>query len=117
LAPNQPAGIPVFKSTVLYECFTCRDVSYRMCAWCPQRPEESVKSSGTGITDSYKLSCECWKPNPDPLDKQPVFWTSESSMRPQFTFFMICSVLLLMCICACVCVSICASWGGGEVVA
>jgi hypothetical protein len=29
-----------------------------MYTWGPPRPEEGIKSSGTGVTDSYKLAFE-----------------------------------------------------------
>lgn len=37
-----------------------------MCAWCPQRSEESVGSPGTGVMGSYKsckAPCGCWEPD------------------------------------------------------
>jgi hypothetical protein len=29
-----------------------------VCPWCPQRPEETIRSPGTGVTDDYEPSCK-----------------------------------------------------------
>ena len=39
-----------------------------------------VRSSGTGVTDSCELSCECWELNPGPPEEQPVLLTIELSL-------------------------------------
>lgn len=47
---------------------------------CPQKPEVGV---GPGIGFTGDVSCQpcwCWKPNPGPLDKQPVFLNMELSL-------------------------------------
>ena len=45
---------------------------YQVCAWCPQRPEEGIRSPGTGVKGGCKPPCECWELNLGPLKKQPV---------------------------------------------
>lgn len=37
-------------------CFVCMSV-HHFHAWCPPKPEESIRSPDTGLTDSYKLPC------------------------------------------------------------
>ena len=44
---------------------------------------EGVGSSGTGIVDSFELSCGWWKLNLRPLEEQPVLLSTESSLQPQ----------------------------------
>lgn len=34
--------------------------------------EEGVGSPGTGVTDSWELSCGCWEMNLNPLKEQPM---------------------------------------------
>ena len=43
---------------------------------------ESVRSFGTGITDSCELPCGHWQQNLDPLEEQPVF-LPEPSFQPR----------------------------------
>lgn len=52
---------------------TCMSMQH-MCVLCPQRPEEGVGSSGTGVTDGcVEPKCVCWNSNANPLEEQPVF--------------------------------------------
>jgi hypothetical protein len=53
------------------------------CIQCPQRPEEGVRSLGTGVRDSYELPCGCWELNLGPPEKQPVLLRAEPSFWPQ----------------------------------
>ena len=46
----------------------------------------SVRSSGTGVTNSCELTCGCWQLNLDPLEEQPVFLTTEPSLQPNIRF-------------------------------
>lgn len=39
-------------------------------AWCLQRPEVGVRSSGSGVTGGCEPSRGCWELNPGPLKKQ-----------------------------------------------
>lgn len=51
-----------------------------MWVWYLQRPEDSIRSPGTGVTDSCKLPCEYWESNPCLLVEQPVFLITELSL-------------------------------------
>jgi hypothetical protein len=53
---------------------------YHICAWCPGKPEEGVRFSGTGVTDSCELACGCWKLNSGFLGEQPMLLTTEPSL-------------------------------------
>ena len=44
---------------------------YCVLAWCWWRPEEAIRSPGTGVTDGCEQLCGCWDSNPNPLKKQP----------------------------------------------
>ncbi|KAL6034338.1 hypothetical protein STEG23_034958 [Scotinomys teguina] len=48
-----------------------------MHAWCPKKPEEGIRSLGTGITDSYAVPRGCWESNLDPLALQTVLFSIE----------------------------------------
>lgn len=48
-----------------------------------QMPEESLRYSGTGITNICQLSWELWDPNADPVQEQEVLLTLEVSLLPQ----------------------------------
>lgn len=63
----------------MHGCFACMHV-YGMCVQCPQEPEESVKSSGIGITGVCELLCRCWEPNSGPPQGQQVILTVELSL-------------------------------------
>jgi hypothetical protein len=43
-----------------------------VCAWCPWRPEEGVRFSESGVTDSSQPLCGCWDSNPGSLEDQLV---------------------------------------------
>ena len=53
-------------------------------AWCPWRPEEGVRSTGTGIADGYGVPRRYREPNPGPLQEQQVFLTT---FKIVFIFF------------------------------
>lgn len=63
---------------------------------CPQTPEESVGSPGTGATEACEPPSECWEQNPGPLKEQLVPLTAEPSpqtlppFKIYFFFFFIC---------------------------
>jgi hypothetical protein len=57
-----------------------------MCVLCPWNPEESVGSPGT-VTDGCELPCKGWESNLGPLEKEPVFSTSKSSLKSSFVLF------------------------------
>lgn len=50
------------------KCFACVCI-YAPYAWCLNRLEESAKSPGTGVTDSYDAPCGCWGVNSNPLQE------------------------------------------------
>lgn len=54
----------------------CVNVYHVLVFWCLQRLEESTGSLGTGDTDS----CECWEPNPGPLQKQQTLLSTDPSL-------------------------------------
>lgn len=43
---------------------------------------KTVRSPGTGVTDSHKLPCGGWELNLSSLEEQPVLVTVESSLEP-----------------------------------
>jgi hypothetical protein len=45
--------------------------------WCFIHLCEGVKSSGTGITNSWELPCGCWELNLGPLEEQLMLLTPE----------------------------------------
>jgi hypothetical protein len=57
-------------------CFACVYVCVMVSDRCP----------GTGVTDSGELPCGSWELNLDPLEKQSVLLTSESSLQPTLKF-------------------------------
>lgn len=60
---------------------------HHVCAWCPQRSEESVGipwNWSTGVVDSYKsckAPCGCWEPDLGLLQEQ-VLMTAELALHP-----------------------------------
>lgn len=49
---------------------------YYVHAWCPRRPEEGVRSPGTGVTGGCEPPCGCWQPH-SPLQELQVLWADE----------------------------------------
>ena len=48
-----------------------------------QKPEEGVRSPGTGVIDSCEPPCVCWESNLGPVEKQPVlFFMGLSLLSP-----------------------------------
>jgi hypothetical protein len=60
---------------VLFACLCA------MCVQCCGRPQEGIRSLGTGVIDGCELSCGCWELNPGPLKEQSVFLTAELSLQ------------------------------------
>ena len=57
--------------------------------WCPQRPDNELRSPRAGVTDSCEPLCGCWELNLGPLVKQPVLLTTKLSLQPPIgTVFM-----------------------------
>ncbi|EDL03328.1 mCG1026209, isoform CRA_a [Mus musculus] len=50
-----------------------------MCVLCLSRPEEGVRSPGTGVTDRRELPYGCRELNLDPLEEPPALLTTEPS--------------------------------------
>lgn len=65
-----------FSLLVCYLCawVFCLHVIFVTCVLCPRRPEDSVRSPVTGVTDSCEPPCGCW-------EEQGMFLT-EPSLQP-----------------------------------
>lgn len=48
-------------------------------SWCPWKPDEGVRSFGTGVTTVNNNAH--WELNPGSLQEQPVLITAESSLH------------------------------------
>lgn len=49
-----------------------------VCLVSTEAKKEGTTSSGTGVTNSYELSGDCWESNPGSPEELPVHLTSES---------------------------------------
>ena len=45
---------------------TCMSVCF-MCAWCPWRPEEGIRTPETEVINDFKLPYGWWEPKTGPL--------------------------------------------------
>ena len=61
--------------------FSVQMSRHHMQAWSTERPEESVRFPGMGVTDSCELPCRCWELNPGPLEEQPMLLATELSLQ------------------------------------
>ena len=65
--PDIPPNVPVLKKILkipyVYECFGCLSSLQHVCAWCPWKSEEGVRSRGTGEIDGYMPPYGIWEPN------------------------------------------------------
>lgn len=62
-------------------CVFCLDVCIcALCMECPQRLEEGIGSSGTGVTDGCWPPCGCWERNLCPFQEQLVLSAIEISL-------------------------------------
>lgn len=52
---------------------------YTTCMQCPQKPEEGVRSPGTGVRDTCESLCRYWKMNPGSLQEHPKLLTQKNS--------------------------------------
>ena len=50
---------------------------YHVCAWCLWRPEEGIRSPGTGVTDGCEPPYGYWESNLGPLEEQQVLLKAE----------------------------------------
>lgn len=77
------------------------------CGWCPQRPQEDIRSSGTGDSVVRCLPCGCWALDLCLLQEQLMFLTAEPSVysskwtfeRSIFKTYVNMSKLLFMSLC------------------
>ena len=53
--------------------------------------KESVRSPGTGVTDSCESPHGCWGLNPSPLEEQPVLLTAGPSLQHRNVWKLMCS--------------------------
>lgn len=49
--------------------------------WCHQKPEKDFRFPGTGVTIRCEPPCAYWKPNPSPLNEQPVLKNTDASLK------------------------------------
>ena len=65
-----------FIHLLVYVCVcvlsTCMSV-HHVCAWCLKKPEDDVRTHGTGVTDSCEPPDVCWELNPGPLEEKLCF--------------------------------------------
>jgi hypothetical protein len=54
---------------------------YHLYAWCPWRPEEGIRSPGTGVADDCEPLCGYWELNPGPFEEYTVFLTMDPSLQ------------------------------------
>lgn len=58
-----------------------------MCVWCPWKPEEGVRTLGTGITDGCEPLCGCREPKLCSLEEQQGLFIAEPFLQPQLLSF------------------------------
>lgn len=58
---------------------------YHAGTWCLWKSEEGIGSSGTRVTDGYKLLCRCWDSYLGPLHKQDLFCPETSILKYNFS--------------------------------
>lgn len=85
----------IFLILLLMSLVFCLSVclSFCLCITCvqhPWRPEEGIKSSRTGVSDTCEPSWRHWKSNLGPLEQQ-MLWTTETSFL-YYIFY-----LLILC--------------------
>lgn len=66
----------IFLLLFIYFYFMC--IRVMQCLW---KTEEGIRLPGSRATDSYLLPRGYWNKNPGPLQKQPVFLTTEPSFQ------------------------------------
>jgi hypothetical protein len=73
-----------FLSLVLFDVygyFVCTYVGTRRAPLLYSETRGTIRTPGTGVTDSCELLCRCWESNLGPLEEQPVLLVSEPSLR------------------------------------
>ena len=58
---------------------TCMYV-YHMCAWCPQRSEESIEFNGIKIINDCNSPWGLWEPNPDTFKSRGSLYLASHSV-------------------------------------
>jgi hypothetical protein len=71
------SALPEFMSVCLLQC------------GCTQRPEEGVRSPGTGATEGCKSLAGCLEQNSGPLEEQSMLLTIEPSFEALICMFLI----------------------------
>lgn len=69
----------------MYEYLPTYMYVHHMCAWAPRRPDEGVRSPGTGVTGGYEPLHGWWKINPCPLKVHKVLGRHPSN-SPIYVF-------------------------------
>lgn len=72
-------------------CLNARMNVHHVHAWCSQRWEEGIRPPGTGVTDGWEPTCECWELILPHFQEQQVqvcislcgFCTCECGWRPE----------------------------------
>lgn len=64
----------------------CLHHVHACCLW---RPEDGVRSAGTGVRDGYGPLCGCWELKPGLMQEKPLLLTSESSLVLKSSYFYI----------------------------
>lgn len=83
-------GVLLLKIILLYFMYTgilpaCLFV-HHIWIWCPQRPEESIELSGTGIKDVYELQYGLWELNLGSLEETQCSLPQNHLYSPFFYF-------------------------------
>lgn len=52
-----------------------------LCTWCLQRPEESIRSPGTGVAEGWESPCGGWESNSRLLQEKQVLLTAQPSLQ------------------------------------
>lgn len=63
----------------MYTYFKCRSMCQMHIS--VQKPEEGIGSPGAGVIEGCELPWRYWELNLDPMEEQPVLFTTESSIR------------------------------------
>jgi len=63
-------------------------------AWCLQRPEEDVGSSGTEVINVWRLPTECWELKLGPLEEKPALLATEPYLQHLLLCLFVCLFLI-----------------------
>ena len=62
---------------------------HHVCVLCLRRSEGGIGFRRIGIIDGCEPPCGCWELNLGPLQKQHVLLTTDSSLQPHISFFLL----------------------------